>query len=599
MKSLFRAPMAGLLVALAAPVAAGGFAKEAAGPGDPRPVAAERAAAQAVPYQAPALVPPDEVWVEATLAGMTMHEKVGQMLMPVTSSVSGGASDLANYAVGGFAFVGNNNTSANLLSITNGLQEIADIPLLFGIDCEAGLGGRMLAGQATRFPMNMGLAATRDEELARQQAVVTARECRAIGIHVAFAPVVDVNTEPENPIISIRSYGDDPALAARMARAYVQGAESAGLLTTFKHFPGHGPTVGDSHNGIQTVNISCDELQAMHVAPYADLVAEGLGQLIMSAHVWYPCLDPGANPLPGTISANALNGIARQQLGFDGVLISDAFNMAGLTDVAGTREGVQIAVEAGMDIILFPSSLSEAYGGLMDGISSGRLTEARIDESVRRILRLKSKLGMEESGMVDPAWRTETLAQPEHWAVAEAIGDKTVALGPLQQGVLPLKPQDRVLNVVLEPDRFIFYLYDHTPFTEVLENHLAAMQTELAPDGIGSSERSRIVQAASQRDVIVVSNRNWKPYFNGDFGQRQLVNDLIATGKPVVYVTFGSPYDKQMFPGLQTYVAGFSSHYASQEAAARFLLGRGPADGYWPVSYEELELPLMDVMVVE
>jgi beta-N-acetylhexosaminidase len=380
--------------------------------------------AGAAPVQpGPALREPDTVWIESTLAGMTLDEKIGQMIMP---GYSAGSADglVTNWHVGGFIFQGNGNNGPSVLAATNHLQSIADTPLIFSTDCEAGLGARFL--DATRFPLNMGSAAAYDLDLVQQQGRVTARECRAIGIQIGFGPVLDVNTEPVNPIIGTRSYSDNPSSVTALARAYVQGANAEGLLCTYKHFPGHGAAAFDSHLGLPTINISTAELQAKHVSPYAQLISEGTGDIVMTAHVWYPALDPGPTPWPATISNNALTGILRNQLAYQGCVISDSFAMGGLVQAAPTYDAVKYGVLAGLDIILTPASVADAFNGIKDRVLSNEIPESRIDAAVRRILALKSRAGMPETTVL-PVEGLATVGHPANIAVAEQIAHKAIA----------------------------------------------------------------------------------------------------------------------------------------------------------------------------
>ena len=535
---------------------------------------AEKGIRQDPPVTPPALREPDEQWVADTLDSMTLDEKIGQMIMPVHSGSA--SSQLSTYDVGGFVFLASD--SASVLSATNSLQAAADTPLLFSIDCEAGAGARV--SDATAFPMNMGLAATRETNLARQQGIATARECRALGVQIAFGPVLDVNTEPINPIIGIRSYGDDPGIITDMARAYVEGARSAGLAVTFKHFPGHGATEGDSHDGLPVVNIPCDELQDVHVEPYRQLISEGVGDLVMTAHVWYPCLDPGTDAWPATLSEAALKDILRDDLGFDGVLITDAMNMAGVQIAASNSDAARHAVQAGVDILLMPPSVSDAVQGIQDAITNGQLTEARIDESVRRILRLKSMVGLPEDAQVDPGDRTQTLQHPDHLALAGEIGGRTIESARVDDTVVPIAPDDSVLVIPMDSNTSIFYLFDDSYFTNALSG-LRTTTVEPVGTSFSSSRRNQLVNMAGQHDVTVVASYRWKP--DEYSSQKALVEDLQQAGVPLVYANFGSPYHLNEYENLENYFCAFSSHYDSQEEMARVLAGDSPARGIWPV----------------
>ncbi len=537
------------------------------------------------PVTPPPLREPDETWVETTLAGMTLQEKIGQMIMPHWTN-SGSAASLENtYHVGGFIFLAEN--SSTILTATNSLQQQAEVPLLFSIDCEAGSGARISDG--THFPMNMGLAASQREDLAFQQGVATARECRSVGVHIGLGPVLDTNTEPVNPIIGIRSFGDRPSVIEQMAEQYVLGAKSAGLLTTFKHYPGHGPTVGDTHQSLQVVNIDCDELQSRHVRPYETLIQKGVGDVVMTAHVWYPCLDPGLEATPGTLSHPALTTILRDRIGFDGVAMSDAFNMNGLTVVSGNYEGARVAVQAGLDVVLFPASVSDSFNGILDAVNGGQITQDRIDQSARRILRLKSKAGLPEAAIVPTSHRTQTMGHPDHTAVAEAIGAEAVSIAAQAEGVLPLQSADNILCLALFSSSSIFYLDSYTNFTGALQGLLPNVDIQTVDSSVSAGTISSIVASASSYDKVVVASRMWR--LAQPAGQVNLVNQLLQQSTPVVYISFGSPWHIDTLTGIETYVLGYSSHYATQQAAARVLVGDEEGDAMIPVTIKQLGEP--------
>jgi beta-N-acetylhexosaminidase len=545
------------------------------------------------PVTPPALRDADTTWVETTLAGMTLDEKIGQMIMPGYGSTSDAISLINAYHVGGFLFLGNFNTADELYDATTSLQAQSSTPLIFSIDCEAGSGARLAEGEGTEFPMNMALAASQRTDLAFQQGVATARECRALGIQIGLGPVLDNNSEPVNPIIGIRSYSDRPDLIEEMARAYVQGAESAGLLTTFKHFPGHGATEGDSHQSLQVVNITCDELMDYHVRPYSKLLAEGVGDLVMTAHVWYPCLDPGVNAKPATISDAALNGILRDGENFDRVIVSDAFNMQGLQVVASTEEAARVAVLGGLDVILFPrrGDIPVLFNSLKSAVETdGIITEARIDESVRRILRLKSRVGMPETINPDAGDRAKTMFHPDHIAVSENIGQETIASIKVQENLLPLPTNANILCVPLESSATIFYLHDETEFT----NPLAAAfpnttVVETVDTGVDAPTRAQIVAQTAGKDYVIITSRLWKP--SNSSSQNALIRDLLNSGVPVIYCSFGSPYHLRDFSNMENFFCSFSSHYSSQAEMVKVLTGESDADAEWPVSISDELMP--------
>jgi len=529
-----------------------------------------------------ALRQPDEQWVEQTLSAMSLNEKLGQMIMPSYSSSTADNLVTQNF-VGGFVFLGNSNTASALLAATNHLQEITSVPLVFAIDCEAGLGARVV--DATRFPLNMSSGAAQDRALARLQGQVTARECRAVGIHIGFGPVLDVNTEPVNPIIGVRSYSDDPGLVAKLAEAYVEGANADGLLCTFKHFPGHGATTGDSHNSLPVVDIPCSTLESVHVAPYRTLLGQGRGDLVMSAHVWYPCLDPGQTAWPATLSANALTGILRNELGYDGVVISDSFGMAGLLAAAPTYDAARIGVLAGLDVILMPTDVNQALAGLRDAVQTGAISLSRIDQSVRRILRLKSRVGLPQNRFVSSTTMVATVGHADHRAVAEAIARRAVAGARLQPSDFPTSGSQRVLCVSLDASSSIFYLYGGNYFLDEFAANHEAVTTLTVATSVSSAQKSQILSAAAQHERIIVVSRDWKPTISTS--QQDLVQALINTGKPLAYCSLGSPYHVNMFSNIRNFYCGFSSHYEVQRQMARVLAGTAAVSGNWPVTMSE------------
>lgn len=527
------------------------------------------------------LRPVDTAWVESTLASMSLDKKIGQMIMPGYLNDSAAQSLIQVYHVGGFIFQGNNNTAPAVQSATNYLQSISPTPLLFSTDCEAGLGARFT--DATRFPLNMGDASAGDLDLIRKQGAITARECRAVGIQIGFGPVLDVNTEVINPIIGIRAYSDNPTTVANLARAYVEGAHSEGLLCTFKHFPGHGAADGDSHSGLPTISIPYADILSKHVAPYTTLLGEGLGDLVMTAHVWYPALDPGTTPWPATLSYPALHGILRDQLAYDGCLISDSFGMAGLQTAATTYDAVKYSVVAGLDIVLTPPSVADTFNGIKDRVISGEIPMSRIDNAVRHILALKSRVGIPEQTTV-PVTALTTVGHPDNTAVAEQLARKTVA-ARLATGVVPIQPAESVGVFVLGGNSTIFYSYNSSYFTSAFTLLHPNATVVNVPSSPTSTDRANLLAQSRTFNKVVIVSMEWKPTLNSS-SQVTLINNMIADGRPLVYLSFGSPYQRKLFPNLQNFLCGFCSHYATQQEMAKVLVGQSQPQGSWPVQMD-------------
>lgn len=548
--------------------------------------AAGSAAYPLEPPPGPALREPDMAWVEAQLAGMTLEEKIGQMI--VSSSHSTGESLITNYFLGGFVFLGNGQLASNIVASVNRLQAYSPRPLWFAIDAEAGMGARV--ADATIFPLAMAFGAADTPALMDALGRVTARECRAVGIQVAYGPVVDVNTEPVNPIISTRSFSDNPARVTRLVRSFVTGARSEGLLTTFKHYPGHGATQGDSHSSLPAVHTPLDELWAVHMRPYAELAASGDVDLVMTAHVWYSQVDP--TPWPATLSSYFLTDALRTQMGYTGIVISDAYTMSGLAiAVPDEEERTVIGVEAGLDVILAPPSVATSFSGIRNAVLSGRLSEARITESARRVLIAKSRSGLPEAALVDTeAWR-DSLRHPAHLAAVRAACEKAFTRAKY---TLPFDPPvtttSRALVLPLAANQQIFYRMSSDFFT--IPFAAAVPQTTITPVSrtIGATARNQIVASAPNYDVILVLGYDW--YSISSTNQVALIQALAATDTPVIYVGFGAPYHYLQIPDVDAFYCGYSTVDAMQEVAVEALLGQREAVGHLPVRVEGLVAPV-------
>lgn len=527
---------------------------------------------------------PDMIWVEDAISSMTLDEKIGQMLMP--GSGSSDNSNIDNYKVGGFAFTGNNRLASDLITRTNNLQAYSKWPLLFAIDAEAGLGARVQ--DATIFPLIMASGAADDPALTEACGGITARETRSLGIQIAFGPVVDVNTEPLNPIISTRSYSDDPNRVARLAKGFITGARREGLLCTFKHYPGHGDTSGDSHSSLPLVDAPLNILQNIHIKPYRDLAGTGDIDLVMTAHVWYSAVDP--TPWPATLSHYFLTDVLRTEIGFNGLVISDAYSMGGLAiAVPDQQERAIVGVEAGLDIILMPPSVSSAFNGIKNAVTGGRLPVSRINESVSRILIAKSRVGLPENKLVNPSLYPTILRHPVHLAKVREVCEKgfTCCKNDLPS-TPPLATDEDVLILTLKSSRTIFYLMSSDYFTDPLIAEIPSAVIREVPTSINLTDHNAILSQAGGMDKVVVAGYDWYKIMSND--QVDLINDLAALEVPVIYVAFGAPYHYLQIPGVDAFYCGYSSVDAMQEVAAETLLGEREPEGVLPVYIPSLSI---------
>jgi beta-N-acetylhexosaminidase len=540
----------------------------------------------------------NSVWVESTLKKMTLREKLGQMLMPYffgvfTSAESPDYKHLAHEVeenhVGGF-IVGTTRGPLGIersqvyptAELSNELQRRAKVPLLIGADFESGTGMRLDEG--TSFPSAMAVGATNDPKLAYTIGKVIALESRAAGVHWIFAPDADVNNNPDNPIINIRSFGENPKSVGEFVAQEIRGIEENGGLATAKHFPGHGDVNVDSHLELPTVPGDRKELEATELVPFRAAIGANVGS-VMPGHLAVPALEPDAS-VPATTSRNILTGLLRDELKYKGLVVTDAMDMGGVTSRYPPGEAAVRAVEAGADVLLMPPVPDAAMAGLERAVRSGRITEKRVDESVRRILQAKSRLGLDRNRLADIEHVDEKFGRPEFAAQAQNIADRGVTLLRDTAHLLPLdatKPL-RVLLVSLSADADPYPGETIEPEVRWRVDSLRALRADLQFANVSTLK----LPPADSYDVAVaalfvrVADRKGNVGFPDE--QRAFVNQIIAAGKPTAVIGFGSPYLIEGFPGAKTWLAEFSTNSVSQVAAVRALFGQVTVQGQIPVT---------------
>jgi beta-N-acetylhexosaminidase len=560
-------------------------------------------------------------WITRQIRGMTLEEKVGQLFVANVYGESSDTTDPADvaanqamfgpdirngddlidaYNLGGviyFRWTRNLDEPRQIAGLSNGLQRAAlaqrsEIPLLISTDQEHGVVSRVWS-PATEFPGAMPLGATRSAADADMAANVTGRELRALGINQNYAPVADVNINPGNPVIGVRSFGEDPQLVSDLTAAAVRGTERANVAATIKHFPGHGDTLTDSHTGVPWIFHTREQWEAIDAPPFAAGIVAGV-DMIMTAHVVMPYLQPDCDVEtqvgcdPATLAPEILTGLLRNELGYDGVVITDALNMAGVREKYGDDRIPVLALKAGVDMLMMVDnttdtvSLDVAYDAVLDAVRSGEITEQRIDESVYRILRLKLERGLFDDPFVSERNAAKRLGTPEHLAAADRVGEHSATLVRNDAGLLPLAP-DSGQRVLVTGYRLVSESTRATPVA-----HLGAaigehgvtpevFETGTAPN---SATISEAVARANANDLVVVVTSN----ASGSASQRNLVNALIDTGKPVVLVAARNPYDIASLTRVQTNVATYSWTRPSMYAAARVLFGGVNPTGKLPVT---------------
>jgi beta-N-acetylhexosaminidase len=536
-------------------------------------------------------------WPEKTLAAMTLDEKVGQLIIPAIVGMFLGQDndtfqqvrrDITEFHVGGYHMLGEVNLlhePAGVALLLNRMQEMAKLPLLMTADFEGGAGLRYMG--ATRLPRAMAMGATNDEELVAEAARITAEEARAIGIHVNFYPVVDVNNNARNPIINIRSFGGDPMLVSRLARAYIRGAQSAGVMATAKHFPGHGDTSTDSHLELPVVDVDRSRLDQIELAPFRAAVDAGVSA-VMSAHIALPRIEEEG--LPSTLSHKILTGILRDEMKFQGVVFTDAMNMRGVSARFPEGEAAVRAIKAGADVILYPPSVEKAFNAIKSAVQRGEIAEQRIDESVLRLLRAKQRLGLDKNRFTDLNKLDRALGSREHQQTARRVIENAITLVRDDRGALPLKLEAKqkvlFITVVDNSEGWRDGVPGRAFLAGLLKRHPATASVYVS-DKTSPAEFDLIRKLAAFSDVIIVNGFIRVSSFKGSIdmteGEINLLKHLSALNKPFAFVLYGSPYLISFVPELPSYILAYEYYPAAEEAALRAVLGEIAFRGKLPV----------------
>ncbi|HEY0404245.1 MAG TPA: glycoside hydrolase family 3 N-terminal domain-containing protein [Pyrinomonadaceae bacterium] len=534
-------------------------------------------------------------WVEQTLSGMTIEERVGQLLMPETTGIliheesedyARLVHEIEELGVGGFIIY--NGDALTAAALTNRLQRRARLPLWFASDFEGGVGMQLRGG--TRLPRAMALAATGDTESAAAAARITAREGRAIGVHVNFYPVLDVNNNPANPIINTRAFSDNPETVAKWGMAFIRAAQDAGQIATAKHFPGHGDTALDSHILLPTLDAPRERLQRIELPPFRAAVQRGV-RAIMTAHIAVPALDEGARELrPATFSPALIDGLLRKEFGFDGLVFSDALSMGAISNAYEPGEAAVLAIEAGCDVALYPVDTAAAHAALCEAVSNGRLTSERIDASVRRILQAKAWCGLQHEREVslDGVW--DVLASPSHTATADELFERGVTLVRDPGGLLPLRNK-RVVAIILKDSVPIWaHVLREPSGSRFSKEVVAQFRARVIESSADSADIEQILEATRDCDVALVAVCARVAAYKGSVAlahaHAEVLQALDAANVPVITTIFGNPYILPRVPERATTLLTFESAVESEEAAIRVIAGDAPASGRSPVNLE-------------
>ena len=555
-------------------------------------------------------------WVQRTLKKMTLDEKVGQL---IASSINAAylSADSEEYErllhlvrdlkVGAFHVFGGGESLPQVMLnpvwgsgnasrkgdpfaaavLLNKLQSESAIPLLTTADFEGG--AAYILNGATRLPRAMAIGATRDPQLAFKAGEVSATEARAVGVNVDFYPVVDVNNNPRNPIINIRSFGEDPALVSEMALAYIRGIQSTGAFATVKHFPGHGDTTIDTHLGLAVISHPRERLDKVELAPFKAAIDAGV-DAVMSTHIILPALDPTPG-IPATLSRPILTGLLRNELKFNGLIFTDSMSMSAISKGWTPDEAAAMAVKAGVDFVLHSPDDDLAFEGIKKAVQAGEISLAQLDASVERILRAKAKLGLHVNRLVDIAAIPEKFGGRAHANVAQQINERALTLIKDDRNLVPITAGREANVLYLSVLDYASGWREGVPSRAIipeLKQRWPNLTSIEITDRTTSSEYDLVRALARRADVVIagvfVRIASASGRMDLSAPEVALLDAIAAQNKPFVTVLFGNPYTAMALPKLPAVLLGYEFSDFTERAAARGLAGEIPIGGKLPIS---------------
>ena len=551
-------------------------------------------------------------WADKQLKKMSLDEKIGQ-LVHIGINAQFLNQESAEYLelkrqvvenkVGGIiVFVGGVYETVHLV---NRMQAEAKIPLLISADFETGVGMRFF--ETVNFPWNMAISATGNADFARRQGAIVGREAKAMGVQQVFAPVVDVNNNADNPVINVRSYGENPLEVSRFGAAFSQGLQSQNVLATAKHFPGHGDTAVDSHRGLPVINFSRERLEKTEFVPFRALINSGVGSVMIS-HISMPQLDATevkplkesvkatyaeseivteGTTMPATLSAKIVTDILRKDMQFDGLIVTDAMDMSGLTLYFDQSEAAVRAILAGNDVLLKPSNADAAIRGVREAVRTGRITEKRINESVRRQLAWKHQLGLSER-KITPLDQIDTIvSNNEMRQLSNEIAANAITLVKNEDTILPLSKDKKIffLGITNGDDKGFIA----NTFQRQLRQNGYNFDTIILDERSTPEEIRLAKKKANEADIVLA----------GLFGRvrsgaansvgipekaTETLREILKTDKKVINIAFGNPYLLRSFPEMKTYIVAYGDMRSLQSATADALMGKTEFKGKLPIT---------------
>ncbi len=533
---------------------------------------------------------------------------MGQVLCPAISPPNDPANRkpyekvkawIEKYHIGNIYLTARRMNPVGAARFLNSIQEISRIPIHIHEDLEPGTGGRFDGG--TILPLLMSLAQTGSEQLVFEAAALTAKEARAMGIHLVYSPVLDVNLNPDNPNICVRAFSDKPEVVARLGKVYVKGLQENGLIATGKHFPGLGDVNVDTHSKTALLDVPRERLDSVELYPYYELIPAGMGA-VMTAHVSIPVIDPTPD-LPATLSKPVMTGLLREAMGFDGLVITDAFDMGGILDAASFEELAVQSFIAGNDIILLWSNpqFEKVVPHFIKSVEEGRITSESLDTSVRRILKAKARQDLHMDRMVDPDMVPDLVNTQVHRDKAAELWKRSLVLVRNDNDIIPLKKEELSISIVIVNDDREHPEIGNTFMSEMEKKGNIISSYSLDPESPDSGFEGKL-RLSSESDVIVVGlfARIYARRGSSKVMHEQLakfIRDLSKYGKPVILISFNSPYLISQFPEVDGYMVatepawdfyGYDKHRPGQIAAAKALFGETEVNGKLSVTIPDL-----------
>jgi beta-glucosidase-like glycosyl hydrolase/CubicO group peptidase (beta-lactamase class C family) len=532
-------------------------------------------------------------WIENMLSKMTLEEKAGQMVFPHVYGVymSDDSPDFQRLVhlvrdkkVGGLIFFLSDIYEQAVL--TNKMQKLAEIPLLISADFERGVAMRV--PRATPFPYNMAIGAADDSVLTYSMGKVIALEGRSMGVHHNYAPVADVNNNALNPIINVRSFGEDVELVKRLSNAFLKGTQDGGMVATTKHFPGHGNTSLDSHKELPVIPGTKEDLNKIEFAPFQSNIDNGV-MSVMVGHLSVPAIDTQQN-LASTLSEKIVTDLLQKEMGFKGLIVTDAMNMHAVTNHYSTAEATVMAIKAGNDCILFPDDAEESINAIIKAVQDGELTEERLDHSIRKILITKRWLGLDDNKFIDIDKISSVVGIESHWDLAKELARKSITLvkdESAEGGLIPLSPNSKVKysHIMVIDSR---NNEDGEYFNSLMKERFKSLRSKKVLLNSTPFDYEAALSTAKNSDVVILSIYLKVRAYQGTIGleksQSELVDSILKLNKQVVMISHGNPYILSAFPNAGTYLTNYGDSEVSELAAAEALCGEIPISGKLSVS---------------